>query len=194
MSVEPVDQPTALYRIYDSAGALLYVGISLNPLARWSAHVQRDWWYRVTRIDVAWFDTRREAEAAEREAIKQFDPPYNVVHTRRNGQTPSSRPLVVTSEGRLAAADSRTVELERLVDAGEWLTIGRVVELLQISRSKVQYLLTSGTIGSRRKASSKYRFCDPTDVRRLLDESRVIYGGSHAARPSTTGSPTTEQG
>ena len=39
---------TALYRFFDEAGTLLYVGISNDPDVRWSYHArQKDWWPKV---------------------------------------------------------------------------------------------------------------------------------------------------
>jgi hypothetical protein len=73
---------TALYRHFDG-DVLLYVGIALAPVSRLSAHWSvSHWMHRVTRIDVAWHDTRADAEAAEIQAIRDEAPLYNVAHAR----------------------------------------------------------------------------------------------------------------
>lgn len=70
-----------LYRFFDSTDVLLYVGITVDPSARFTKHRgDKPWWEQVDRIALERFDTRKEAEAAEREAIKAEQPLHNVVH------------------------------------------------------------------------------------------------------------------
>jgi predicted GIY-YIG superfamily endonuclease len=74
---------TALYRLYDSADALLYVGIAEDPKKRWSEHAaDKPWWSNVAQRDVEWFSARELAEAAERVAITSEAPLHNVRHAR----------------------------------------------------------------------------------------------------------------
>lgn len=41
----------ALYRFYDAAGALLYVGITIDPGSRWRSHAHdKPWWQQVAQI------------------------------------------------------------------------------------------------------------------------------------------------
>ena len=43
----------ALYRFYDTADCLLYVGITANLLYRLSSHVEtKPWWHEVARMTV----------------------------------------------------------------------------------------------------------------------------------------------
>lgn len=70
---------TALYRLYDSIGRLLYVGITFNPSDRWRGHSgTKSWWKDVTRREIEWHPTRSAAERAEVAAIKGEGPLYNV--------------------------------------------------------------------------------------------------------------------
>ncbi|MFI7009999.1 GIY-YIG nuclease family protein [Streptomyces sp. NPDC050145] len=70
---------TALYRLYDSAGALLYVGITHDPVARWGSHAAtKSWWGDVQRRVLEWHDDRDRAEVAEVEAIRAELPRHNV--------------------------------------------------------------------------------------------------------------------
>lgn len=56
---------TALYRLYDANGVLLYIGISGDPKRRFRQHARtKHWWPEVVRKEEVWFDTRREAEDA----------------------------------------------------------------------------------------------------------------------------------
>jgi hypothetical protein len=69
---------TALYRLYDEGGVLLYVGITNMPQVRFAAHTMKPWWKRVTRKDIAWFENRPLAEQAETLAIREERPLYNL--------------------------------------------------------------------------------------------------------------------
>ena len=54
-----VAEPTALYRLYDCDGTLMYVGITSNPERRFSEHASdKHWWPHVTRKAVQWYGTR----------------------------------------------------------------------------------------------------------------------------------------
>lgn len=78
---------TALYRHFDKAGVLLYVGITQNPSARTSQHASLSGWYRFAdRTAVEWFPTRKDAEDAERAAICDERPVFNSTHNKRNRQ------------------------------------------------------------------------------------------------------------
>ena len=73
---------TALYRLYNSADQLLYIGISADPKVRWAQHaVDKDWWPQVLRRDVEWMPSRAQAEAAERHAIVSEKPVHNSKHS-----------------------------------------------------------------------------------------------------------------
>lgn len=86
-----MSSPTALYRLYDDAGSLLYVGIATTPEARWQQHASTaPWWHLVARRQTEWFASRQDAESAERSAIKTEKPRYN-----RAG---SDTPMRVTQE------------------------------------------------------------------------------------------------
>lgn len=79
--VEP--EPTALYRAYDDAGRLLYVGIARNWGRRWAQHSSRAPWYgEVTRLEVEMHPDRLTAAAAELAAIADEHPIHNVIGTR----------------------------------------------------------------------------------------------------------------
>ncbi|MFD3363596.1 GIY-YIG nuclease family protein [Streptomyces albidoflavus] len=92
--------PTALYRFYDPAGELLYVGITQNPEVRWRAHKRHQlWWLDVDRKEVTWLETRTEAERAEREALQVERPRYD--HTRAGFEGRGS-----TSSFKVPLADS----------------------------------------------------------------------------------------
>lgn len=75
-----------LYRFYDGADRLLYVGISVNAALRSKDHSkEKAWWPEVARMEVEHLavSTRSEAEAIEKAAIVTERPLHNVVHNGR---------------------------------------------------------------------------------------------------------------
>lgn len=79
----------ALYRFYDTGGALLYVGITLNPAERWRAHRdEKPWWHEISTITIEVHPTRDTVLDAERAAIINEQPAYNVAHNR--GHAPAA--------------------------------------------------------------------------------------------------------
>lgn len=92
---------TAIYRLYDKTGQLLYIGISHKPDVRWGQHSEeKEWWPEVDRRDVEWLATRASAERAELAAITAEKPLHNkagTIATTVNsvgGKTPT-RPIRV---------------------------------------------------------------------------------------------------
>ncbi|MGW1949993.1 GIY-YIG nuclease family protein [Streptomyces sp. NPDC001940] len=81
-----MSERTALYRLFDEVGALLYVGITNDLEVRWSYHArQKAWWPEVHRRTVEWKTTRAEAETAEAAAIGREVPRWNVIRPDANG-------------------------------------------------------------------------------------------------------------
>lgn len=72
-----------LYRFYDAAGELLYIGITMNPVARWKQHGHdKLWWVEVASIAIESHLDRDSALRAERQAIAAERPRWNVVHNK----------------------------------------------------------------------------------------------------------------
>jgi hypothetical protein len=71
-----------LYRCFDAEGSLLYIGITVNPVARFmSGHLERSpWAINVRRIDIEPIPEGWAAVMWERKAIIEGKPLYNIVH------------------------------------------------------------------------------------------------------------------
>ena len=70
---------TNLYRHYNTTGILLYVGISISAIKRLSEHaVQSRWFNQIAVIKIEKFETRKEAQLAEKQAIEQESPLFNI--------------------------------------------------------------------------------------------------------------------
>ena len=77
-----------LYRFFDAAGDLLYVGCTAHGAARLAGHGDKSWWPKVAQATFEHFATRDEAAQAEALAIKEETPRFNrrpgVVKKRRH--------------------------------------------------------------------------------------------------------------
>jgi hypothetical protein len=83
---------TMLYRFYDAAGELLYVGITNTPAWRFQNHQEEsDWWPRAASLFTEWHATRELAEAAELRAIEGEQPENNRKHNGRQYRYTSPR-------------------------------------------------------------------------------------------------------
>lgn len=80
---------TALYRMFDVDGALLYIGIAYSFGRRWAQEAaEKSWWPEVQRQTVEWYSSREEAHRAEVEAIQAEKPKYNIAHTPQRPRRP----------------------------------------------------------------------------------------------------------
>jgi predicted GIY-YIG superfamily endonuclease len=69
-----------VYRLFNDAGELLYIGKTVNPFSRPWAHLsQKPWGNEVDlrKVDLKEFPSEEEAKAAETEAIIREKPKYN---------------------------------------------------------------------------------------------------------------------
>lgn len=79
-----MSQPTSLYRFYDSAGVLLYVGITYDMYRRFGDHGTKKVWHPLAaKVTITHYPTRDEAAEAERKAIAAEGPLYNIQHNQR---------------------------------------------------------------------------------------------------------------
>lgn len=75
---------TVLYRHFDAAGCLLYVGISLSAVNRLKQHVaDKEWACDIATVTVQQYPTREDALDAEKAAIIAEKPLWNVIHNKK---------------------------------------------------------------------------------------------------------------
>lgn len=112
---------TALYRLFDRSGRLLYIGVTHDPEARWVQHSsKKEWWALVAERAVVWHDSRREAERAELAAIAAEQPAYNVVGT-----------TAVKVTAVIGKAPTRPIR----VDLTDWGVFGEATNAMDTDRS-----------------------------------------------------------
>lgn len=86
-------RPCSVYRWFAPTGQLLYVGAALDPDKRWNELRNAEEWPRFAAWrTVEWYETVREALAAEQDAIKTEGPLLNMHGKERHyaGALPSS--------------------------------------------------------------------------------------------------------
>jgi len=77
-------RPCKLYRHFNARGELLYVGISLDAIARSAAHARSArWWDEVAQIRIASYPSQEAAAEAEWVAICVESPRYNLRRRRQ---------------------------------------------------------------------------------------------------------------
>ncbi|MFJ6069081.1 hypothetical protein ACIQHU_39330 [Streptomyces tendae] len=127
MSHRPHSEPTAVYRLYDATGILLYVGASWNPEFRWEQHrTRKHWAHLVTRRTEEWHPDRPTALAAEKTAIATEKPVYD--NSWRHSQT-GDRPEWLDSDGKQAVVAALTAE----IGAGKY-AVGHVLQTGPVGR------------------------------------------------------------
>jgi hypothetical protein len=90
---------TELYRLYDTDGTLVYVGIARDPRARIAQHRGKDWFWYVARYEATWFESRSAATEAETWAIDHLAPLANRTQMDEPEVTWAGPPLTVDDAG-----------------------------------------------------------------------------------------------
>lgn len=128
IAIQLFDRRTAVYRLYDAADTLLYVGVSWNPTVRLGSHaVDKAWWPQVARTAIEWHNDRVTALQHEAQAILDEDPQFNaakpiVEHVRKPAHIPAAAKwLPGRSCEWLAVSFKVSVSLiKRMVRSGTW--------------------------------------------------------------------------
>lgn len=108
------DRATAVYRFFNADGRLLYVGIAYDPAERWKDHARRTkWWKDAVNNTIDWYDTRAEAERAERTALRYEKPIYNKAGSVTPYQGPTAK-LGMKLPRKVSIDDDVWADFERL--------------------------------------------------------------------------------
>lgn len=71
-------KPGYVYRAFDAAGELLYIGCTIKPSSRFTQHQsEKDWWPEVASITLECHESREAALSVERVAIAKERPRLN---------------------------------------------------------------------------------------------------------------------
>lgn len=174
----PIDprRLTTLYRLYDKADRLLYIGTSADTQTRWEQHAREKlWWSSVARATVEWHPDRTTAMAAERAAIKAEAPLHNDKATpdevafpyRGNrGPSPASRLRRAVAEHR-SALDRLAVTVDRAALGG--LTVAEIAEQAELNEGDVMFLAERLNNGGGTSTISEHTPYSREWARRIAD-------------------------
>jgi hypothetical protein len=117
----------ALYRIRGEDDVLIYIGITNSISVRWNGHqAVQPWWDEVRSLTVEWYDTRAEAERAEKAAILAEQPKYNVTYLKPGNWRDRKRPGV-------QPVDWESVTLEPRADDEDLLNMDDIAGMIRVS-------------------------------------------------------------
>ena len=144
---------TQLYRHWDDAGRLLYVGISYHALYRLSQHSKVSHWYKdITRVTLENYSCREEALSAERNAIQSEKPLYNIVHVQG---VPAAD--ILKRAAYKQSEISRHEMLLNMVVFKPLYKLGEAAQALGMNSSTLRQLCESGKITSIPTGSRPYK-------------------------------------
>lgn len=112
-----MNDTTTLYRLFSADCELLYVGIAQRWYNRMAEHAsQKAWWPEVVNVDLETFPSREAARAAERQAIRDEKPVYNVACT-----TAYAEQQAFAHRLRRIAARNATREESEVICLADWV-------------------------------------------------------------------------
>lgn len=81
-------RPETVYRLFNAAGELLYVGYTFNPIARIKGHRRESYWgSEIASVRLEFFDSEKLARSAEARIINDEKPLHNLqwLHPLKGG-------------------------------------------------------------------------------------------------------------
>lgn len=101
-----------LYRHFAADGQLLYVGQSLNAIGRLVDHRYRaEWFHAIAKVEIETFENRQSALDAERAAIVNENPAYNILcRPKQKPEIAPSPELELKPDRELDDLDNETPE------------------------------------------------------------------------------------
>ncbi len=142
-----------LYRHFDDAGALLYIGVSLNSINRLSQHQNGSHWFeKIARVEIEQFDSRPAALEAETNAIASEQPLHNI---QKRAPLP-----------KLEAEKAKTDVLRQVVFHPTY-TVTAAANVLNLGPTAVKRLIDSGQLGCINIPNGQY-------VKKLITGWQVI--------------------
>ena len=130
------EMTSQLYRHFDEGSNLLYVGISLNTFARLSQHKQHAKWFeKIKSVKIEHFETREQAIAAEKWAIKQENPKFNIALKKTMAEIEQEKKDLMVETSRIM--QEKMMVLTRRVDYRVAYTQGEVKQMLNMTQTEL---------------------------------------------------------
>lgn len=114
-----------LYRFYDTADRLLYIGMTTNMATRLSEHrLSKNWWSEIARIELEHYGDRLLLRQAEVHAIRNENPVYNALGRGRGGPLDAMQIAIdlhaagkALSEAKAALSDATDAARQAAIEA-----------------------------------------------------------------------------
>jgi len=132
-----------LYRYFDRFNTLLYIGISNNSLTRFKQHIKSSIWIEFASYShIETYKTREEALKAEKEAILNENPLFNVNHRIEDRKSLSKEDLQRIESNIQAGIDFYMSQYYKDSSLMVFTTLGiKVKQLTKLSAFKILYAL-----------------------------------------------------
>jgi hypothetical protein len=161
MTQEP--ERTAVYRVFGEERLLLYIGMTNSVPIRWNGHeAVQPWWEELRSLTVEWYETREEADAAEKAAILAEQPKYNVTYlkpslVRRERKRPEPTPV-----------DWAAVALERRDDDEDLLNMEDLTRMLRLNSATTTLNALKRTAGPKGFTIGSQQLFRKGEIRRWI--------------------------
>jgi excinuclease UvrABC nuclease subunit len=138
---------TQLYRHFDAEKKLLYVGISLSTFARLSQHKEHSPWFeQVMTVEIEHFETREEAMAAERKAIKTESPQFNIAMKKTLAEIQKEEKVLFAENRRVLEESAKLVN--RYVDYRIAYQLDDVRQMINMTKGEIEKHVETGTLST----------------------------------------------
>lgn len=128
---------TIVYRLFDSQGILLYVGITSRSLSRIDEHIaSKEWAGLVSTVRIERFNDRNVASLAERAAILTEHPIHNL----------ALNPERVQTDPQPTGATVKRPVVLRSLPVRDFYTISEIARYLQTTRHPVRSWIRTGRL------------------------------------------------
>ena len=164
-----------LYRHFNSAGELLYVGISLRALNRLGQHRDHSgWFHSISKVEIVHYETRQESCEAERIAIADENPKHNIIRaTPKSRMVKKVKAADVDDDNSLRSLPelSRGDIVRRYVDFHIAYTPEEVARYFDVSVKEIERLFQSQMLGHVRLPAvrNKKGYCIRVTGWQLID-------------------------
>jgi excinuclease UvrABC nuclease subunit len=136
---------TQLYRHFDAEKKLLYVGISLSTFARLSQHKDHSPWFeQVMTVEIEHFETREEAMAAERKAIKMENPQFNIAMKKTLAEIAKEEKVLFAETRRVLEESAKLVT--RYVDYRIAYQLDEVRLMINMTKGEMEKHVEAGNL------------------------------------------------
>lgn len=138
---------TQLYRHFDADRKLLYLGISLSTFARLSQHKDHSPWFeQIKTVEIEHFETREEAMAAERKAIKTENPKFNIAMKKTLAEIQKEQ-KVLFAESRSVLEESAKL-VNRYVDYRIAYQLDDVRQMINMTKGEIEKHVEAGNLST----------------------------------------------